>query len=159
MKANEAFVEECDFDIEDFSSDNFYWLDKSANRKNKLLEFCQFVDIEYRRILNHISVRWLSLEKVIDRLLLQYPALKSCHLSVRESQPFFKRLNKWYKDPMTEIYLLFHWSVLPMFTHFNLLLQREEPCIYLLHDEMNTPLRKVNMKTRRSQQSQGCNWM
>ena len=80
MKANKAFVEECDFDIEDFSIDNFYWLDKSRNRKNKLLEFCQFVDTEYRQILNHISVRWLSLEKVTDRLLLQYPALKSYHL-------------------------------------------------------------------------------
>ena len=47
------------------------------------------------------------------------------------------------KDPMTEIYLLFHQSVLPMFTHFNLLLQREEPCIYLLHDEMNGFLKKL----------------
>ena len=25
--------------------------------------------------------------------------------------------------------------------------------------QANTPLRKVNMRTRRSQQSQGCNWM
>ena len=56
MKANKAFVEECDFDIEDFSVDNFYWLDRSTNRKNKLLEFCQLVDIEYCQILNHISV-------------------------------------------------------------------------------------------------------
>ena len=143
MKANKAFVEECDFDIEDFSVENFYWLDKSTNRKNKLLEFCQFVGIEYRQILNHISVRWLSLGKVIDRLLLQYPALKSYYLSVRESQPRFKRLHKWYKDPMTEIYLLFHQSVLPMFMHFNLLPQREEPCIYLLHDEMNGFLKKL----------------
>ena len=43
---------------------------------------------------------------------------------------------------MTEIYLLFYQSVLPMFTHFNLLLQREELCIYLLHDEMNGFLKK-----------------
>ena len=70
MKANKALVEECDFDIEDFSVDNFYWLDRSTNRKNKLLEFCQFVDIEYGQILNHISVHWLSLEKVINRLLI-----------------------------------------------------------------------------------------
>ena len=67
MNANKAFVEECDFDIEAFSVDNFYWLDRSTNRKNKLLEFCQFVDIEYCQILNHI---WLSLEKAIDRLLI-----------------------------------------------------------------------------------------
>ena len=44
---------------------------------------------------------------------------------------------------MMEIYLLFHQSVLPMFTHFNLLLQREELCIYLLHDEMNGFLKKL----------------
>ena len=99
MNANKAFVEECDFDIEDFSVDNFYWLNKSTNRKKKLLEFCQFVDFEYRQILNHISVRWLSPEKMIDGLLLQYPALKSDYLSVRKSQPRFKRLHKWYKGP------------------------------------------------------------
>ena len=44
---------------------------------------------------------------------------------------------------MTEIYLLSHQSVLPMFTHFNLSLQREELCIYLLHDEMNGFLKKL----------------
>ena len=44
---------------------------------------------------------------------------------------------------MTEIYLLFHQSVLPMFKQFNLLLQREELCIYLLHDKMNGFLKKL----------------
>ena len=85
MNANKAFVEECDFDIEDFSVDNFYLLNKSTNRQKKLLEFCQFVDFEYRQILNHISVRWLSPEKVIDRLLLQYPAMKSDYFSSKIS--------------------------------------------------------------------------
>ena len=33
---------------------------------------------------------------------------------------------------MTEVYLLFYESVLPTFTHINLLLQREDPNIYLV---------------------------
>ena len=86
MKAIKAFVENCDFDIEDFSVDNFYWLDRSTNRNKKLLEFCQFVDIEYCQILNHIWVRWLSLEKVIDRLLIVPEKLLPFSLSTSCSQ-------------------------------------------------------------------------
>ena len=51
--------------VGDFAVDNFYLLDKSSKRKDLLLQFCEFVEIEYRNILDHISVRWLSLEKVV----------------------------------------------------------------------------------------------
>ena len=71
LAESKAFVSECEFDINDFAVDNYYWLDKSTNRKNLLQDFCNFVDItcKYRTILDHIAVRWLSLEKVNDRLL------------------------------------------------------------------------------------------
>ena len=42
-----------------------------------------------------------------------------------------------FKDPMTEIYLMFFSSVLPTFTTRSLFLQREDPCIYLIHDALN----------------------
>ena len=87
-------------------------------------------------------MRWLSLEKVVDCLLLQYPALKSMYLSQEESQPRFERLKTWFEDPMTEVYFKFHQSVIPNFTKFSLTLQREEPSIFLLEEEMtNFPKR------------------
>ena len=91
LAGSKAFVSECGFDINDFAVDNYYWLDKSTNRKNLLQDFCDFVDIKYRTILDHISVRWLSLEKVNDRHLSQSPALESYYLS--ESHPQVQRSN------------------------------------------------------------------
>ena len=46
IAGNKAFVESCGFDVGDFAVDNFYWLDKSSKRKNLLLEYCEFVDID-----------------------------------------------------------------------------------------------------------------
>ena len=49
----------------------------------------------------------------------------------------FKRLEKAFKDPMTEVYLYFFSGVLPAFKQTNLLLQREDPCIHLVHSQLN----------------------
>ena len=46
----------------------------------------------------------------------------------------FIRLQSSFNDPLTEVYLLFYQAVLPCFTNFNKLLQREEPLIYKLYD-------------------------
>ena len=35
---------------------------------------------------------------------------------------------------MTEVYLLFYQSILPVSNHFNQFLQREDPCIHLVHN-------------------------
>ena len=45
----------------------------------------------------------------------------------------FKRLEKAFKDLMAEVYLYFFSGVLPAFKHTNLLLQREDPFIHLVH--------------------------
>lgn len=44
-------------------------------------EFAEFCDLEYRKIIHHINVRWLSLQTAVDRTLLQYPLLKSYFVS------------------------------------------------------------------------------
>lgn len=107
--------------------------------------------------MHHISVRWLSLQKAVERALLQYPGLKSYFLSngwdivqnclivaladsftvcVEESTPRFKRLQKNFEDDMTELYLLFYSHVLCYFSRLNLLLQREEPIIGIIDEQV-----------------------
>lgn len=41
------------------------------------MEFCEFVEVEYATILKHINIRWLSLERVIERILKVYKGLKA----------------------------------------------------------------------------------
>ena len=64
--------------------DVYFWFDYSSKRKNLLAEFCQFCDIEYRKIIKYMSIRWLNLESVVLRLLKQYAALKSYFESEEE---------------------------------------------------------------------------
>ena len=80
---------------------------------------------------------------MVDRLLLQHPALKNMYLSQEELQPRFKRLKAWFEDPMTEVYLKFRKSVIPTFTRFDLTPQREKPSIFLLEEEMTNFLKRL----------------
>jgi len=104
--ASECLQNTTKFDVEDLCVDVFYWFDKSAKRKGILKEFCGFCDTNYREAVRYISVRWLSLEKAVNRILQLYESLKSYFKSQTESQARFKRLLKYFEDPMTEVYLL-----------------------------------------------------
>ena len=60
------------FDVEDLMVDVYYWFDYSTKRKSLLAEFTEFCDQDYRKILKHVSTRWLSLETSITSVLKQY---------------------------------------------------------------------------------------
>ena len=151
-KGSAGFTCNTKFDVEDFRIDIFYYFDKSTKRKNALQGYAKFCDQEYRDILKHINVRWLSLERAIERILLQYSSLSAYFLSENAPKSAtdsngvesewggakrFKRLENAFKDPMTEAYLYFFSGVLPAFKQTNLLLQREDPCTQLVHSQLN----------------------
>lgn len=131
------------FQLEDFLVDIYFWFDKSTQRKAGLADYCQFCDIEYRKVLKHISTRWLSLELAIDRVLKQHDALRSYFLSEDKTGARFVRLNTNFVNPMIEVYLLFFSSILLVFTSFNKFMQREDPCIYILASQMQSFLPKL----------------
>ena len=146
-KGSTGFTCNTKFDVEDFCIDIFYYFVKSTKRKNALQGYAEFCDQEYRDILKHINVRWLSLERAVERILLQYSSLSGYFLSENAPKSAtnsngvesewggakrFKRLEKAFKDPWTEVYLYFFSGVLSAFKQANLLLQREDSCIHLL---------------------------
>ena len=51
------------FDVEDHEVDVYYYFNKSTERKGVLLEFLDFVDLEWEEIIRYVSTRWLSLER------------------------------------------------------------------------------------------------
>ncbi|XP_060769617.1 uncharacterized protein LOC132878008 [Neoarius graeffei] len=147
--AKSAGADFCDvssFDWEDFATDVGLWFKGSTNRKGYLTEFCELHELQYMEVLMHVAVRWLSLEVCVTRILRLYDHLASYFKSADESHPRFRRLRAAFSDPMTEVYLLFLQACLPTFTTFNLLLQREQPSIHLLHDEMQKFIRKLCSK-------------
>ena len=144
--AAKAFNAETTFDVEDLLVNNYYWFDYSTKRKCKLVEYTDFCDQEYLKIIKHINMRWLSLEKVITQTLLHYQSLKTHFLSEDVSAARFKRLQTAFSKPMTEVYLLFLQSALQIFVNLNLFLQREEPLIGAMNSSLTRFLKLLACK-------------
>ena len=134
------------FDVDDFCVDCYYFFENSSKRKGILSKFCEFVDVEYREVLKHINVRWLSLERAVARILSHYESLKSHFPSESDSSPRFKRVQKAFSDPMTEVNLMFFHAVMPMFTTPNKTPLRENPCLYIIDEIINSFLKVVQAK-------------
>lgn len=82
-------------------------------RVTELKEFCDFVHIEYKNVLQHGTTRFLSLLPAIERLLLMYEGLKSYFLS-QEQCP--KMIKEFFESDSGEMYL---WFVRGQLTLFN----------------------------------------
>ena len=92
--------------------------------------------------MKHVNTRWLSLERAVGRVLQQYAALKSYFASEHDTNPRFLQLQKLFADPMTEVYLNFYQATLQTFAHFNQFLQREDPIISLVDQQIQSFLTK-----------------
>ena len=113
----------------------FYWFEKRSKRKNVLSDYCTFCDVQYRDIVKHVSTRWLNLRIAVERTIKLYDSLRLYFLSEAAHQARFKRLASLFENPITEVYLYFYHSALQVFTEFNLFLQREDPCIHVVHKQ------------------------
>ena len=91
------------------------------------------------------ATRWLSKELCIQRVLQQFPSLRSYFASQNpvKSDLRLLRLQKHFMDPLTEIYLLFYQSVLPLFSEINTFLQFEEPKIHTSRSELVSFIQKL----------------
>ncbi|KAJ4932550.1 hypothetical protein JOQ06_010968, partial [Pogonophryne albipinna] len=141
-----VYSEMSGFEVEDFCVDLAYWFKSSTKRKNMLHEFCVFCDTTYMEVLQHFSIRWLSLDLAVNLILRVYKALTSYFRSTDDKQARCLRLRALFEDPLTEVHLLFYQALLPTFCQFNLLFQRQHPCIYLLHGQVRAFIRKLMSK-------------
>ena len=123
-----------------------HWFEKSSKRKGKLQEYFQFCDQEYTPALKHISVRWLSLEKCVARVLQKFASLQSYFLSEDWADERFKRLKVWLQNPLLEPAFSFQSNAISIFTNFNKILQRDEKSIHLLKPTIENRGRKLGSR-------------
>ncbi len=82
-------------------------------RKAQLRDFMEFNNNEVQKVIKHVSTRWLSLGRCIERTLKQWDSLESYFLSYFDLQDDpedqtndntnrEKRLVKAFKDPLTK---------------------------------------------------------
>lgn len=62
-------------DVDDFLVDLFYFFNKSAKRMEEFREFQEFTGTTELKIVKHCQTRWLSLERSVKRVLVQWDAL------------------------------------------------------------------------------------
>jgi hypothetical protein len=74
-------------DIETVITSVYSHFSVSANRRIKLVEFFDFVDVEYHELLRHVPTRWLSLGPAIDRLLDSWNPVVSYFVSLGDECP------------------------------------------------------------------------
>lgn len=55
----------------------------------------------------------------------------------------FERLEKAYSSPMTEVYLFFYNAALQLFVNLNKFMQREDPIIYAIHDQLHSFIKNL----------------
>lgn len=77
------------------------------------------------------------------RVILKDKSLKSFFLSEHFTDDRFQDLNEKFSTPLLEPVMLCHSSVISLFTHLNLILQREEPTIHILKSVMGNLSRKL----------------
>ncbi|XP_055904720.1 uncharacterized protein LOC129940426 [Eupeodes corollae] len=85
-------------------------------RTERLRDFAEFLDNEYKPLLYHSKTRWLSLYPAVERLLLMFEILKSYFEEV-ENPP--KILIEFFKDDLSEAYLFLVHSLMSIF-NFNI---------------------------------------
>ncbi|CAG9818140.1 unnamed protein product [Phaedon cochleariae] len=122
----------------------------NSSKKSELLRECfEFMDMEYEKILRHVSTRWLSLFVAVDRLLKCWPAVKKYFLELGEDDcnktvwRFVKNREHGLEEDINaqltfpECYLYFvHHYMNVLNTHI-LKLESKSLTIIELHDIMN----------------------
>ena len=119
---------------------------KAQKQKVDLEEFGFSCDQEYRKIIKLMSTRWLSLETAVTRTLRLYQPLRSYFLSEEDGPNCLERLEALLADLMTEVFLFFYQYALQSFVNFNKYLQREEPLISRLPDQIQQFLKRIACK-------------
>ncbi|CAH0546166.1 unnamed protein product [Brassicogethes aeneus] len=96
-------------------------------RTEELKHFCEFVDIEYKKLLGYSANRWLALLPAIERILKMYRALKS-YFASQEKCPVL--IKNFFEDPVNELWLFFVHHIAESF--HNIILKMEGQNISLL---------------------------
>jgi len=91
---------------DDFFVDIYFCFAHSVKRKEALKEFKVFTNVEHMQVLKHCPTRWLSLQCIVDRVLIQYPGLVAYFTSHDDVEKTgrVKRAMEWLNGPLTKVF-------------------------------------------------------
>ncbi|XP_077187047.1 uncharacterized protein LOC143834264 [Paroedura picta] len=74
------------FDVETFVLKVYSEFSSSTKKIDSLMSFYEFVETEYKDVLQHVTTRWLSLLPAVDRVLESWSVLRAYFLSLGEDE-------------------------------------------------------------------------
>lgn len=92
-------------------------------RVTQLKEFCEFADVEYKKLVQHGSTRFLSLLPAVERILNIFEGLKSYFLA-QENCP--RAMRDFFENDTGELYFWFVHGQLNNFNKTVLLMEKSK---------------------------------
>lgn len=111
----------------------------SAKRLHEFSEFQEFCQSKPHKLLHVSQTRWLSHHMAVERLLEQWNPLTLYFTDrvMEERLEIASSILESLHDPSIFLYFKFLNYILPKFNNLNLLFQRHEPTIHVLHKKCN----------------------
>ena len=134
--------------VDDFFVDIYFHFDQTVKRRETLKEFQAYTKVEHMQVLKHCQTHWLSILRIVQRVLIQYPALVVYFINHDglETAGKVKHAMQRLKDPLTKLTLIFLNFILPVMNDFNKLFQANETGISYLLPERTSLLCMLAVK-------------
>lgn len=127
-------------DIESIINKIFQYFHIYTVRVHELKHFCEFVQVEYERVLGCAKTRWLSLLPAVSRVIDMYDGLKSYFLSQNRCPTVLKA---FFTNPQSTLWLHFIQSQLKVFSETILKIERENICATEVIEELESLKQKI----------------
>lgn len=124
---------------EDLLRNVYTYFAHSAKRIHEFSEFQEFCQVKPHKLLHVSQTRWLSHQMAVQRLLEQWKPLTLYFTNkvMEDRLQIASSILDSLKDPSLFLYFTFLNYILPKFNTLNLLFQRHEPTIQVLHKRCN----------------------
>lgn len=141
-------------DVESFVLKVYSEFSSSAKELQVLKEFCEFVNCKYSNIIKHVPTRFLSLYDAVDRVLQNWPALKSYFVSKGQNKVpniiwKFMNADDINTTYLAELYLYFVHNVMHLFNKNMKILESDyiqSTSIYMILSNLKSELRNRREK-------------
>lgn len=148
------FIDALDFEYDGFACDICFFFKISAARREDFQTMSLETDLETDNFIRHSKIRWLSIGKVAQRIVDQWPNILEYFIKfvpAQKEQQFkkvqktdrFRSILKVIKNEESKIFLLFAIYICSLVEEFIKLFQSSEPVIHLLYPAIGDLLYKI----------------
>ena len=141
--------------IEEALIDIFYYFEKSSDRQQRFKGTQAMYDTGMQKLIKHVSTRWLSIGKALQRMIANWDALK--HFFYYEKQSKGSASSSYaaskvdgilvfVRSPTNKLYSLFLAHTFKVFEPYLLSFQEEGPMIHRMRREMLRMVRALLSK-------------